>query len=112
MNNFIINNVHPVRIEDIQRVVDEALRRHAGSRNPPIADQPTTQQIPQNNIFRTWMWGGKIRIVPEDFIFPSTDVKTVWRLWYYGNADLSIHPYRYRNAGMRMICEKKTQGEF
>lgn len=36
----------------------------------------------------------KIRLVPEDFVYPSTDLKTVWRLWYYGNVDKGISPNR------------------
>ena len=32
--------------------------------------------------------------MPQDFVFPSCDVKTIWNLWYYGHAAQEIQPYR------------------
>ena len=33
-------------------------------------------------------------MVPQDFTFPSTNVATMWSLWYFGNRELRIYPYK------------------
>jgi hypothetical protein len=59
----------------------------------PEAPATPTQQ---NLVFETFLWGGHFHMVPNDFIFPVTiNVKTMWGLWYYGNKDTKIQPYRF-----------------
>lgn len=47
------------------------------------------------NEFRTWVWGGKIQMVPHDFRFPHCNVRTMWDLYWGGRKCDKIRPYRY-----------------
>lgn len=40
--------------------------------------------------------------MPEDFKFPSTDVKTMWDLWYFGHAGIEVQPYKKLCEGFAM----------
>ena len=45
--------------------------------------------------YKYFSWGGKLRrLVPQGFIFPKVDVKTMWNLWYFGHSGQQIHPYK------------------
>jgi hypothetical protein len=48
--------------------------------------------------------------VPEYFVFPTTDVKTMWNLWHYGNLSERIRPYKLLNTdGHRADLKEKKQ---
>jgi hypothetical protein len=44
--------------------------------------------------YRTWFYAGRFRRVPPDWELPTTGIKTIWLLWWFGNQDLHIIPYR------------------
>jgi hypothetical protein len=44
--------------------------------------------------FQTWTWGERMHPVPSDFKFPTCNVQHLWELWHFGNASLSIRPYK------------------
>ena len=46
-------------------------------------------------MYKYFSWGKKLRrLVPQGFIFPKVDIKTMWNLWYFGHSGQQIHPYK------------------
>lgn len=43
---------------------------------------------------KTWIWGGKLRVVPQDFQFPRCKIKQMWQLWHFGQHVLEIGPLK------------------
>ena len=50
------------------------------------------------NEFRTFLWDGRVHMVPEGFELPSYPVYTIWRLWHSGNPAAGIKPYKHLQA--------------
>ena len=48
--------------------------------------------------FRTFLWGGRIHMVPEEFELASCSVYTIWSLWFRGNPASGIQPYKRLQA--------------
>jgi len=44
--------------------------------------------------FQLWSWGGKLHMVPQGWIFPSTNIKDTWNLWHFGHLTDKIRPLR------------------
>jgi hypothetical protein len=41
-------------------------------------------------------------VVPENWLFPSTDMKATWNLWHFGHVGDHIRPLRYlKKAGLK-----------
>lgn len=108
LENFQIDGVVPINISDIERIIIERDRRLFArldeiqdiASNPANAIQRGAPEVQVRN-FITFHWGGRMRMVPENFEFPKFDVKTMFILWHFGNTDLQIQPYkmlvRYRD---------------
>jgi hypothetical protein len=46
--------------------------------------------------FLSFSWGGRTdRYVPHDFIYPSCSVRMIWNLWFHGDLEKKIRPYRH-----------------
>ena len=57
-------------------------------------------------------WGdGKIgHFVPKDWRFPERlSVKAMWDLWFCGNQDIGIRPYRLINHSIDLVQEDKMK---
>ena len=110
MDHFQIEGVIPLTYADVVRLLDErqsTLLQHIDrlATTPRTTDEttlpspPTTGQelqLGHHSVFQYFQWGGVLQcFVPEGFKFPmECDIKTMWNLWYFGNGDLKIHPYR------------------
>ena len=71
---------------------------HAHDTLPERARSTAAQARPDasgDSRFQLWMWGGKLRPVPEGWQLPSTDAMATWRLWYFGNVSERIRPLRH-----------------
>jgi hypothetical protein len=45
--------------------------------------------------YQTWTWGGRFHFVPSNFKFPtSSNLSTLWLLWWDGKPAERIAPYR------------------
>lgn len=44
--------------------------------------------------YKAFEWGGKVRCFPEDFVFPSLETKSMWKLWYFGDRKRGLHPFK------------------
>jgi hypothetical protein len=123
MENFIVDNVAPVNMADVTRAIEtshnhvvETLKELLASR---FSSSPSQQNVSEGNqqseqtdkSFQSWNWGGRLFCyVPEYFVFPTTDVKTMWNLWHYGNLSERIRPYKLLNTdGHRADLKEKKQ---
>ena len=53
----------------------------------------------------TWSNGQRWMCVPEGFVFPCHDAKTMWDLWHFGDATRRIRPYKkLMKKGLSLIC--------
>ncbi|ETV76575.1 hypothetical protein H257_09574 [Aphanomyces astaci] len=45
-------------------------------------------------VYEPFHWGGKFHKLPQNFVFPSVDAATAWKLWWRGNIREKVLPYR------------------
>ncbi|KAJ8579002.1 hypothetical protein ON010_g202 [Phytophthora cinnamomi] len=101
--HFVINGMAPVSLSDLDRRINEL-------RASIIIEFRMVQQdnysTPSNapgeyqTDWRAWSWeDGKIcHAVSEGWGFAArANVKTVWNLWFFGDKDTQIRPYRLLN---------------
>ena len=113
MEHFKVDGVAPVNMADIQQLLDvrqqeildrleQILKQNAVGNGPVVSQTSLTcngssSVSPRDSgvIYKYFSWGGKLRrLVPQGFIFPKVDVKTMWNLWYFGHSGQQIHPYK------------------
>ena len=113
MEHFKVDGVAPVNMADIQQLLDvrqqeildrlEQILKQNAVGNGPVVSQishtcnGSSSVSPRDSgvIYKYFSWGGKLRrLVPQGFIFPKVDVKTMWNLWYFGHSGQQIHPYK------------------
>ncbi|KUF82947.1 hypothetical protein AM587_10002300 [Phytophthora nicotianae] len=100
MQKFVVNGVAPVSLQDLANLrVDLAaeIHRAIGTIQVPqgIATQPPREVL--TSAWQRWEWGdGKLaHAVPKGWEFPAhTRVKQLWNLWFFGNKDSGIRPYK------------------
>ncbi|ETP10191.1 hypothetical protein F441_14113, partial [Phytophthora nicotianae CJ01A1] len=100
MQKFVVNGVAPVSLQDLANLrVDLAaeIHRAIGTIQVPqgIATQPPREVL--TSAWQRWEWGdGKLaHAVPKGWKFPAhTSVKQLWNLWFFGNKDSGIRPYK------------------
>jgi hypothetical protein len=102
LENFSIEGVVPVNMADINRIVSEAtskiLDRVNGLEGSRVqAQNDTNRVIPgiDEERFQYFIWGGRFRIIPKEFSFPTGTIKSIWNLWHYGRPSEKIRPFKY-----------------
>jgi len=106
LRNFQINGVLPISREDVQSMIalstetvlsaiqssisanNEAIRTMNNNNN---ASNSATDNITD---FQLFQWGGRFHHVPEGFEFPKVTAFHLWNLWFNGNRQQRIAPYR------------------
>ena len=56
--------------------------------------------------WKTWDWNDNklAHFVPKGWTFPDKiPLKAIWDLWYFGNADIGIRPYKLINSSVDLI---------
>ena len=106
LTHFQINGATPISSQQFNDFVSQ-LESTLNSRDANIIQQlrsfrrelESTQNEPEQNNnqvqSRSWTWGGKIRKVPEDFIFPTGNLKLISDLWWEGYPERGICPLRF-----------------
>ena len=119
MSNFTVNNAVPITRTDIEsmfvennKTLIETIRsiipssNNNESNNNSNDDNNNNDMINNNenynnniivgdNQFLQFTWGGIMnRMVPEFFVFPSCPLHTIFTLYYHGNTNLGVRPYR------------------
>jgi hypothetical protein len=101
LSKFSINGAHPVTLDDLKAVLNSAVdQMRAELRDALPASRPPAAQAPliDPNLdprFHLWSWGGRMHMVPQDWVFPSMDAKATWNLWHFGHVGDHIRPLRY-----------------
>jgi len=115
MENFTIEGVVPVNMSDIQRVISEAkaeiLSKVSHIEINTALPQEDTVAITSTHRFDYFTWGGKIRMIPRNFIFPNSTVKTMWDLWFHGNEKEKIQPYKNLVQNIKDLEQKTTRNK-
>ena len=113
---FEINGAVAISREDVRSCICEVLRMDAGPMadirdalrklqksqegNAQIATVPSTAEdtavVSAHNpaCIHTWLHSDHLHMVPEEFIFPSFYVSTMWQLWLFCDSVHKICPYR------------------
>jgi hypothetical protein len=97
-----VNGAVPIthqQVEAMLRTFGENLSTHISQSVNRAAREETLNEIETiNNVesFGLYNWGGKFHLIPEGFRFPSKNVnlKVIRDLWWFGNQNLRIPPYR------------------
>ena len=102
LSKFSINGAIPVTIDDIKMLLNNAVNQMRAELREaiPAATTATTalHSLTDSNAdprFQLWMWKGAMHMVPEGWLFPSTDVKATWNLWHHGHVQDKIRPLRH-----------------
>lgn len=103
LSHFQINGAVPVTYQQVQSLVDSM----SGNILRAIQNVPAVstslhaagggrQQTDETTGSTLFYWGDGFHMVPEGFSFPHSNVpvKTLWDLWWSGNAAKRIGPYR------------------
>ncbi len=105
LRNFVVDGVTPVSRDDFkalaQSLVDQvkelvqSTTNNAGGAGS-LSPEPAVSAA-ASPTFKTWAWGGKIRHVPPDFRFPRTTLASIVGVWFGGDVERGILPWRQLN---------------
>lgn len=101
LSKFSINGAIPVTLDDMKILINSAVAqlstqyRDSCTRNSHEAPSHAVIDPNTDPRFRQWLWGGKLHMVPEKWLFPSTNIKDSWNLWHFGHLTDKIRPLRF-----------------
>ncbi|ETP28117.1 hypothetical protein F442_22597 [Phytophthora nicotianae P10297] len=104
--HFVVNGVAPISLHDLDSRISELETRMTARFSSALLDiqiprtttEPTTTNGQHN--WQTWSWNdGQIcHNVLKDWEFPArANAKLLWNLWFFGDKDVGIRPYRLLN---------------
>lgn len=56
-------------------------------------------------------WGGRYHCIPEDYVIPTVNCKSLWDLWFWGNKKLQIKALHYIDPKVD-FKSRKDRGKF
>ena len=83
------NQVTP---EFVSNLLQENYRQIRSIIQPTPSAEPVT--VPERNDIRTYTWGGRIRLLPENYKIPQTTGRIIWEHWFLGDSNSGIPPLR------------------
>jgi hypothetical protein len=98
LSKLSVNGAIPVTMDNMRDMLDTVITQLRAEIRTQATD---TQAMPPliapsiDSRFQLWAWGGKLHMVPEGWMFPSTNVKDTWNLWHFGHHADKIRPLRY-----------------
>ena len=97
-----------------ERMFTRMINFTEANRGPNITDITVDQPVEtrQRFQFSQFHWGGKLRMCPENFEFPLSDVKTMFNLWHFGNSAMKIQPYKHFDRFRDDLRIKKHKNNF
>ena len=60
-------------------------------------------------LWTVFIWGSKFRPVPSGFRLERMNVKAFWDLWFFGDVDKRIRPYKYIHKDDLIFAGDKTK---
>jgi hypothetical protein len=100
LSKFSINGAIPVTLDDMKTLINSAVTQlstqYRDSRTSYTHEPASHAAVDPNTDprFQLWSWGGKLHMVPQGWIFPSTNIKDSWNLWHFGHLTDKIRPLR------------------
>jgi hypothetical protein len=99
LSKFTVNGAIPVTIDDMKSLISNAVAQLSTQyrESHTSIPQPVSQEAIDPNMdprFQLWSWGGKLHMVPQGWVFPSTNIKDTWSLWHFGHVTDKIRPLR------------------
>ena len=103
MSKFVINGGVPVTVDDMKQFMVkmiEEMKAISNNQQPVGATSVGDRNVvsDSNPLFNWYCWGEKMHMVPENWVLPTTNVKDIWNLWWFGHLDDKIQPYRRLKA--------------
>jgi hypothetical protein len=97
LSKFSINGAIPITMSDLNTMIDKIMQEIKSNNKNNTTNTNNTSDSSNNNDsnFITWSWGGRFHMVPEGFTLPNNNIRDIFNLWYYGNINLKIQPYRF-----------------
>ena len=100
LSKFTVNGAIPVTIDDMRGLIHGAMSELSNQyRELHIRPQPpAAETFIDPNIdprFQLWTWGGRMHMVPQNWILPTLNIKDTWNLWHFGHITDKIRPLRY-----------------
>lgn len=94
MSKFSINGAIPITMSDLNTMIDKIMQE-IKSNNKNNNTNSVDSNTNSSSNFITWSWGGRFHMVPEGFTLPNNNIRDIFNLWYFGNMNLKIQPYRF-----------------
>jgi NACalpha-BTF3-like transcription factor len=101
LSKFSINGAIPVTMDDLKRLLGNAVKEMRAEVRQALPDRARASAALElvelsatDSRFKTWTWGGRMHPVPQDWQFPSTDVKATWNMWHFGHVHDGVRPLR------------------
>jgi hypothetical protein len=102
LSKFSINGAIPLTVDDMRVMLNSVVAQmraeirevHAVERlaSAPVSTAPIDPTTDPR--FQLWSWGGRLHMVPQGWLFPSTNLKDTWNLWHFGHVADKIRPLR------------------
>ncbi len=107
-NGAAAANVTPGALKaTIEAVLLTALATHLP--NLPIGNVPVPPIQAPSPEYSLFNWGGKFHRVPEDFDFPQCNAPLAFQLWFLGNPNNKIPPYRMLEPSDMSTLKKRKR---
>jgi hypothetical protein len=100
LNKFTINGAIPLTVEDMRAMLNSVvaqMKAEIRDAHTVMTRESASPALIDPNVdsrFQLWSWGGRLHMVPQGWIFPSTNLKDTWNLWHFGHLSDKIRPLR------------------
>lgn len=96
LSNIRVEGVQQLSKNDLEHMLTTILDRHSATCNAAAAPLNSEEELvaSDDTKYGTWVWGGKFRPVPEGWLFPRGNVKSVCDLFITGIPEQNIRPLR------------------
>jgi hypothetical protein len=102
LTKFTVNGAIPVTMEDMKQFMTKIMEEMKTIHSSDSAAAPVVSNSDvlsdSNPRFNWYLWGGKMHMIPSEWILPTSNVKDIWNLWWFGHLNDKIQPYRYLTA--------------
>ena len=96
LDKFTVNGAVPITSTDIDSLRETLLEEIRTRCTPHNVEQISTQEEQSTSQEKPgfYTWGGHHHLFPEGFRFPKGNIKMLWDLWWGGEPQRHILPYR------------------
>jgi hypothetical protein len=99
LSKFTVNGAVPVTVDNMKEFFNQMMKEMKNMQREKDSkdseDGETNGSSTVRTQFNWYTWGGRMHMVPEHFTLPTSNVKDIWNLWWFGHVGDSIQPYRH-----------------